>query len=178
MKPDHVYLRNFEKGKEFEQKVSDLFDTFHPLAEKPSRTLRMEGAAWRHLYEQADARALVAVECKRRGDIDWTGPKDFPYPTVIVNEERKMRSPYVDKAFYYSLPVEERKLWIKFFNSVWCSNPSMSQVIVIIPASKPYWQIERKFDRLEREYVTNWVCPVEKCLFRPWDRALELLRWL
>ena len=116
------------------------------------------------------------VECKRRRDKgDFRSPEDFRYPTMFIDEEYKCIRDGVDRAYYYSQPTHLRKRLMKPIHSYWIANSDMTWVALILGASKPTWTLHHVPHVIaDGRPATNWACPLNRVLFRPIDRMIEL----
>lgn len=177
-KSEGQFLKDFQKGKEWELKVAALVRQRHPNLIDPTRTLVMDGIEWRGKWDDGDMKVSVPIQCKRR-ELDFTGREDFPFGTVIVDQENKLRSEAISERDYYALGIKDRLQWIRPFYAYWIGSRDMNTVGMILPATKPYWRLERQRDsKSDGAMIWNWCCPKEKVIFRRFSDALELWRWM
>lgn len=105
----------------------------------------------------------LAVECKvRLGEFKFTGPDDFPFPDIIVNETYKTSPDHVTESQYLRMSIQEQKSFMRPFHSYWIASSTRSHVAVICPATKPLWFQKQTYSPKDRRPALNWHCPIAK----------------
>lgn len=177
-KSENQFLKDYQWGKQWEQKVATTVRRRHPELIGPSRTLAMKGIEWRGQWDDGDMRISIPIQCKRRS-LDFTSREDYPFSTIIVDQENKLRSPLIEDREYDLLGMADRLLWVRPFYAYWIGSRDMEHAAIILPTSKPYWRLEQQADRKSGgKIIWNWCCPKDKAIFRPMSEALEFWRWM
>lgn len=177
-KSDHQFLKDFQDGKQWEHKVATMVRRRHPNLVGPSATLVMDGINWKGKWDNGDMHIQVPIQCKRR-QIDFTSQEDYPFSTIIVDQENKLQSPLISDQEYSLLGMKDRLLWVRPFYAYWIGSRDMEYAAIILPCTKPYWRLEQQADKKSRgAIIWNWCCPKEKAIFRPFSEALEFWRWM
>lgn len=112
-----------------------------PVVARPSFDVRNE------FIDSGDIEIRQRVEVKKRG-IDFTSASDYPYQTVIVDEQYK-----VDR-----IPISHLYGYVVV-------NKAGTHVCCISKHTKPHWLLSTKFDRKDGQDRTFYECPVEHCVF-------------
>jgi len=87
------------------------------------------------------------IEVKHRS-IEFTSREDYPYPTVIVDEQFK-----IDR-------IPRARLW-----GYVILNESGTHACCIRSATKEQWSTVRRFDRKDGQERAFYVCPKDACSF-------------
>lgn len=119
----------------------------------------------------------MPVECKRRR-FAFTGPHDFPYQHFYIDEEYKLRDPRLPKQEYYAKPEGERLSYIKPFFMYLTANADLTHMGVVIPASKPYWSLDRRQLRRDSREGSSWACRLNKVIFVEIPEWRSILTWV
>lgn len=157
-------------GKEFEDKVYAELRRFNPGISKPPKP-----EEWAE--DDGDIRADVEIICKRRLKLDFTCREDFPFQTVYVNEQYKMRPAHMSKDEYCSLPMEEKLRLMKWFHSCWVSSADMTHIALVLPSTKRHWGLENVWSPEDNRYALTFSCPKDKVLFGRFEDMPSLLTW-
>lgn len=105
--------------------------------------------------ESPDAVALLSIEIKERS-LSFTGPDDYPYDTVFVDDLRGLG-----------------RETLKNFAYVFLSKPTGKWVWLTCLDRDESWTEETVFDRGRRHEVPTLVCP--KKFLRPAQSLIDLL---
>lgn len=176
MKTDRDFYNDYNFGMEWHQKVHSALHGRNPdiWIPKPHTTL-IEGKVL-GFADDGDIAATCLIQPKRR-KIDFTCQRDYPYPTIFIDEEYKLKSDHISDADYFALPEKERLAHLKWFHSYWISNRDMTHCALVIPASKRYWTLDRHWSKPDRRWVTSWAVPKGKAVFGTVENLSSLLTW-
>jgi hypothetical protein len=113
---------------------------------KPLR-IRPDEAHMAEFADQGDLEIIHRrrVEVKRRIDIEFTGPDDYPYPTV-----------FVDVAHTWDRAVNKPYAYLIF-------NKDASVCIIVKGETAQHWIKRQHFDAAKQRERTFYECPVEFC---------------
>jgi hypothetical protein len=162
------------RGKEWEWVVYGLLKVRYPDIRRP---LTYEEAIGRVDEEPDMAVRGLAVQCKRR-EFNFTCATDFPYQTVMIDEEYKLRSDYISQDEYLSMPEHERLQNLKQFMCYFIASQDMTHMAVVIPASKAYWRLRKRDLKRDARPSYSWECPKSKALFMPVEKWRMILTWV
>lgn len=162
------------RGKEWEWAVYRFLKHRYPDIRKP---LTFEEALGRVDKEPDMSIRGLPVQCKRR-EFHFTDANDFPFGTILVDEEYKLRSDYLSHNEYHALSEDERKQNLRQFMAYFIANESMSHMAVVIPASKPYWSLAKFPLKRDGRDSFTWECPLHKAIFRPVSEWRTILTWV
>lgn len=187
MKPDDLFLEDRQAGEIWEEYLFKVLAQYWPDMLKPPKSTGMRDNGDMHVTVNLGSFVTTAViGAKRRlqnraEPFYFTDEHDYPYSTVIVDQENKLKSPFIDDAKYYALDEASKKTWIARFHSYWVASIDMSHVAVITPGTKRLWRLGQKRswkDRCVRPQV-NWECPTSAVRFGKFPEDVPtLLTWM
>lgn len=159
------------RGKEWEWVVYAFLKERYPDIRRP---LTYEEAIGRVDEEPDMAVRGLPIQCKRR-EFNFTCQEDFPYQTVMVDEEYKLRSDYISQDEYLAMPERDRLQNLKQFLAYFVASQDMKYMAVIIPASKAYWRLRKRDLKRDARAAYSWECPKTKALFMPVENWRQIL---
>jgi hypothetical protein len=165
-------------GKEWEWLCYELLKGRFPDIRPPKTLEQALALGAGAVDEEPDMQILgFPVECKRRR-FHFTGKEDFPYQHFYIDEEYKLRDPRVSARDYNALPPAERLSFIKPFFCYLTANADLTHMGVVIPASKPYWTLDRRRLRRDDREGQSWACRIDKVLFCEISQWRSILTWV
>ena len=148
-------------GKAWEWRVYEFLRTRYCDLRPPKTLEQAQGC----VDEESDlALSGFPIECKRRR-FDFTNAADYPYATFYIDEEYKLRDRTIPKDKYFAMPMADRRSYLKPFMFYATANRDMTHMGVVIPASKPYWTLERRTLHADQRRGDSWACQLNKVLF-------------
>lgn len=185
MKTDEQFAADIDQGNAWEREIWSTLRQYIWGLEAPTRAIKhgdkvIGGFTYQPdmglksmvITNSKDSRfygdCKVSLECKvRLRGFDFTGPDDFPYDDVIVNEVYKTAPCDMTESQYLALPADEQKARMRPFHSYWIGSSDRKHVAVICPATKPLWIQRTIYSPLDRRPARNWCCPIRRENGRP-----------
>lgn len=113
----------------------------------PETRIRPEREQWQQYSDDGDLFIEERVEVKQRPDIDFTGPADFPYQTVIVDRAHRIEGTK-------PLPLA----WV-------IVNASGTVAIIVQRNTRNDWRKAQLYNRKDKEWRDYYECPLRVCTF-------------
>lgn len=143
------FVRELTESEWARRRVADWLRAGGHRVRAPSFRVAPRRSDWRDYVDDGDLwvqidgiRRWWRVEVKRRPGIDFTGPDDFPYPTLIVDEVRKVDRLPIANLFGYVI-----------------TNASATRAAIVFGSTKPSWGVTtvegRTSERPTRFYVVD-----------------------
>lgn len=162
------FERYIHYGKEWEWRAYAMLKSRFPAIRPPKTAEYALAKFGRHSPDPDADMSLFGfpIECKRR-KFHFTNQTDYPYETFYIDEEYKLRDKYIPYDEYIGMPESERLSHIRPFMLYMTANASMTHMGVVIPASKPYWRLDRKQLSKDDRKGDSWACQLNKVIFTP-----------
>lgn len=147
MKSDASFTEALRESQSHVAKVAAWMTTHNCDVMIRPTVLRPDFESRNDFADCGDIEIRQRVEVKQRS-IDFTSCLDYPYATVIVDEQFK-----IDR-------IPRGRLW-----GYVILNKAGTHVCCIKPDTKPHWTVESKYDKKDAQQRNFYVCPIAHCSF-------------
>jgi hypothetical protein len=147
LKTDAEFVAALEESQQWVAEVARWMERKgYDVQVKPQR-VRPSFESRHDFADEGDIEVRQRVEVKAR-EVDFTGPDDYPYPTVIVDEQYK---------------VDRRPMRLLFGYVI--LNRSRTHACLIPARTRRHWSVVTLNDRKDRERRSFYVVAVGLCAF-------------
>jgi len=145
-KSDKQFLEQLEESHIYVRQVANwLMSKGYDVKINPASVRENYEDRWEHT-DDGDLEVRLRIEVKHR-KLDFNGPDDYPYDTVLLDECYKVDGREASLYGYVIL------------------NKDASVAAVASKSTMNHWVRERKYVRDDGEERDSWACPVELCTF-------------
>ena len=147
-KSDAAFIEDWNKSHTYVWVVGQwLCGRGYDVSIKPS-ILRPEFTTRNKYIDDGDLEIRQRIEVKHRPSLAFTCARDYPYPTVFLDEAYKVDRRPPQSLFAYII-----------------LNAECSACCVILNSTRQYWVKETIFDKAQGRECENYACPVGRCRF-------------